>query len=326
METRSKGKWNIQLFWISSDGWCINPPVKSWDDIRYFLAVARGGSVRAAAEALKVNHSTVLRRIAQLEKQLESHVFEKFPSGYQLTTAGAEILELAEEMEAISSKLETRVYGRDQSLTGILRVALPPSLATNLLMSDLAEFSERHPEIQLELLTSYEPVNLTKRQADVALRLVYDREKLPPHLFGLQLQQVHRGVYLSHDLLTKLAKRPDQPLKWLLKAEDGAPPTWATPGAFTISETIITFSELQAQIVAAKASMGLAVLPCFIGDADPLLVRVPASQTHLYGTLWLLTHGETRMTKRVRLFGDFIQGRLSNHAQLLAGLVEFPRT
>src|SRR6185437_16286301 len=90
-----------------------------WDDVRYFLAVARGGSVRAAAERLGVNHSTVLRRIAQLEERLGVHVFEKLPSGYRLTEAGEEVLEFADQMEASSHLLETRVFGRDQSVRGL---------------------------------------------------------------------------------------------------------------------------------------------------------------------------------------------------------------
>src|ERR1700733_10841144 len=85
-----------------------------WDDVRYFLAVARGGSVRAAAAQLGVNHSTVLRRIAQLEERLGAQMFEKLPSGYRLTEAGEEVRELANQMEASSHQLETRVFGRDQ--------------------------------------------------------------------------------------------------------------------------------------------------------------------------------------------------------------------
>src|ERR1700691_4485716 len=85
-----------------------------WDDVRYFLAVARGGSVRAAAERLGVNHSTVLRRIAQLEERLGAHMFEKLPSGYRLTDAGEEVLEFADQMDVSSNLLETRVFGRDQ--------------------------------------------------------------------------------------------------------------------------------------------------------------------------------------------------------------------
>jgi DNA-binding transcriptional LysR family regulator len=100
-----------------------------WDDVRYFLAVARGGSVRAAAERLGVNHSTVLRCIAQLEERLGAQMFEKLPSGYRLT-AGEEVLELADQMEASSHQLEMRVFGRDQSVRGLLRVTLAPPLAT----------------------------------------------------------------------------------------------------------------------------------------------------------------------------------------------------
>jgi molybdenum-dependent DNA-binding transcriptional regulator ModE len=95
-----------------------------WDDVRHFLAVARGGSVRAAAERLGVNHSTVLRRIANLDERLGVHMFEKLPSGYRLTAAGEEVLEFAEHMEASSHQLETRVFGRDQSVRGLLRVTL----------------------------------------------------------------------------------------------------------------------------------------------------------------------------------------------------------
>ncbi len=104
-----------------------------WDDVRYFLAVARGVSVRAA-ERLGVNHSTVLRRIAQLEERLGVHMFEKLPSGYRLTAAGEEVLEFADQMEVSSHLLETRVFGRDQSVRGLPRMTLAPTLATHLLM------------------------------------------------------------------------------------------------------------------------------------------------------------------------------------------------
>src|SRR5215469_6876975 len=124
-----------------------------WDDVRYFLTVAREGSVRAAAERLQVNHSTVLRRIAQLEERLGARMFEKLPSGYRLTDAGEEVLEFAEQMEASSNQLQTRVLGRDQSVRGLLRVTLAPTLATHLLMPDFAEFAHLHPEVEMEILS-----------------------------------------------------------------------------------------------------------------------------------------------------------------------------
>ncbi len=150
-----------------------------WDDVRYFLAVAREGSVRAAAERLEVNHSTVLRRVAQLEERLGAQMFEKLPSGYRLTDVGEEVPEYAEQMEVSSNQLATRVLGRDQSVRGRLRVTMAPTLATHLLMPDCAEFAALHPDIEMEILSSDEPVNLTNREADVAIRVVYDRNTLP---------------------------------------------------------------------------------------------------------------------------------------------------
>src|SRR6266700_4448624 len=124
-----------------------------WDDVRYFLATARGGSVRSAAGRLGVNHATVLRRIAQLEERLGTQMFEKLPAGYRLTAAGEEVLEFANQMEASSQQLETRVFGRDQSVRGRLRVTLAPPLATHLLMPDFADFARLHPDIEMEILS-----------------------------------------------------------------------------------------------------------------------------------------------------------------------------
>ena len=172
-----------------------------WDDVRYFLAVARGGSVRAAAERLRVNHSTVLRRIAQLEERLGAHMFEKLPSGYRLTDAGEEVLEFADQMEASSNQLETRIFGRDQSVRGLLRVTLAPTLATHLLLPDFADFARLHPEVEMEILSIEEPVNLTNREADVAIRVVYDRNALPLTRPGVKGPELFGGVYMSRELL-----------------------------------------------------------------------------------------------------------------------------
>ncbi len=290
-----------------------------WDDVRYFLAVARGGSVRAAADRLKVNHSTVLRRIAGLEERLGAHMFEKLPSGYRLTEAGEEILDIATQMEASSNQLETRVSGRDQSVRGLLRVTLAPPLATHLLMPDFADFASLHPEVELEILSSGEPVNLTNRDADVAIRVVYDRNALPLNLHGVMGPALFGGVYMSRDLLAgSRAGAPDR-IRWIVSSKFGIP-DWAREGEVRTTAVPFRISDSNAQIVAARQGLGMTTLPCFIGDADPLLVRVPGTDLHMHGTLWLLTQGETRKTKRVRLFTEFVSLRLASHVQLLAGL------
>ena len=288
-----------------------------WDDVRYFLAVARGGSVRAAAVRLGVNHATVLRRIAQLEEHLGAQMFEKLPSGYRMTEAGEEVLEFANQMEASSHQLETRVFGRDQNVRGLLRVTLAPTLATHLLMKDFADFAGLHPEIEMEILSSGGLANLTNREADVAIRVVYDRKTLPLNLHGLKGPELFGGVDMARDRLA--AWRAGAPTRWIVISGHGIPDRAGQSGVRATGLPFRT-SDGEAQIVAVRQGLGIATLDCFVGDADPELVRVPGTDLHLLGTLWLLTQGETRKTKRVRLFAAFISHRLAAYAPLLAGL------
>jgi DNA-binding transcriptional LysR family regulator len=290
-----------------------------WDDVRYFLAVARGGSVRAAAERLGVNHSTVLRRIAQLEERLGARMFEKRPSGYRMTDAGEEVLDLASQMEASSHQLETRVFGRDQSVRGLLRVTMAPPLATHLFMPDFAEFARLHPDIEMEILSSGELANLTNREADVAIRVVYDRQTLPLNLHGLKGPELFGAVYMARERLAAWRAAAADPVRWIVISSHGIP-EWAGEGEVRTAGVPFRVTDAEAQIAAARQGLGMTTLPCFVGDADPLLARVPGSGLHMYGTLWLLTQGETRKTKCVRLFTEFMAGRLAAHAALLAGL------
>ena len=289
-----------------------------WDDVRYFLAVARSGSVRAAAERLGVNHATVLRRVAMLEQQLGALLFDRLPSGYRMTEAGEDVLALAQQMEASSNQFEARVLGRDQGVRGSLRVTMAPTIATHFLMPDFVEFVRLYPEVEVSILSLDEPVNLTNREADVAIRVVYDRDALPPNLHGLKGPELFGGVYLLRDLLATWRAGEIDRVCWIVKDVAGVL-DWAHQGDVPAAEVPFRTTSADAQIVAVRAGLGMTTLPCFVGDADPLLTRVPGTDLRTHGTLWLLTQGETRKTKRVRLFTDFISERLANYVPLLAG-------
>lgn len=289
-----------------------------WDDVRYFLAVARDGSVRAAAERLRVNHSTVSRRVAQLEQRIGARMFEKLPTGYRLTHTGEEILEFAQEMETSLNRLETRVFGRDRGVNGSLRVTLAPLLAAHLLMPDIAAFGRLHPGLEIELLSIDDPVNLTNREADVAIRVVYDRNTLPANLHGLEGPELAGAVYVSRALLSSPRSEGADQIRWIVRSSHGVP-EWASSGEIQVADGLFKTTDAFAQIEAVRQGVGITTLPCFVGDADPLLARVPGSGTHLYGRLWLLTQGETRETKRVRLFTKFASRRLAEHGPILAG-------
>lgn len=289
-----------------------------WDDICHFLAVAQNGSVRAAAEHLGVNHSTVLRHITQLEERLGARMFEKLPSGYRLTAAGDDVLEFAVQMQASAGQFEARVSGRDQGMRGLLRVTFPQMVAAYLLMPELADFARLHPEIEMDILPINEPVNLTNREADVALRVVYDHANLPLHLHGRKGPELFGGIYMSRELLRAWRAGTIERVRWIIRKAHGIP-DWGRGGDVPAADVPITITDAAVQVEAVRQGLGMSVLPCFAGDTDPLLARVPGTGLHMHGTLWILTHGDTRKTKRVRLFTEFLAGRLDHLAPLLAG-------
>jgi DNA-binding transcriptional LysR family regulator len=198
-------------------------------------------------------------------------------------------------------------------------VTLAPPLATHLLMPDFADFALLHPEVEIEILPSGELANLTNREADVAIRVVYDRSTLPPNLHGLKGPELFGGVYMSRELLAAWRAGAADRIRWIVISQNGIS-DWARESEVPAAEVPFRTTDGGAQIAAARQGLGMTVLPCFVGDADPLLARVPGTVLHKHGTLWLLTHGETRKTKRVRLFTEFLSRRLSAYAPLIAGL------
>ena len=289
-----------------------------WDNIRVFLCVARSGSIRAAAQALGVNHATVSRRVASLEGRLGVRLFEKLPTGYVITLAGEEILDISERMEAEALSLERQVYGRDAALTGSLRVTMPQAIATDLLMPDLARFADEYPGISMELTTSYETLNLTRREADVAIRLAHGSP--PEHLYGRKLASVHRAVYASREQQEKSPHEFDHaPTRWITKEEDGPIPAWAAHSRKNMPGQPFVVTDLHVQLAAARCGIGAAVHFCFMGDRDTSLKRVPPGDTRSYGNLWVLTHGDLRRTSRVKVFMQFIAEAILAKRSLLEG-------
>jgi len=290
-----------------------------WDNLRFFLAVARKGSIRAASDALAVNHSTVSRRIGAFEAKLGVRLFERLPTGYVLTAAGEEMVESAQRIEDEIVKLDRQVIGRDAQLNGVLRVTMPAALATHLLAPDLATFTRTYPGIQLELAISDEEFNLKKREADVAIRLTSNP---PDYLVGRQIVSPAKGIYASHSYLEQ--HNPDmhpENMHWL-GWEDSVPyPQWVKESGFPSSPVYHQTDNILVQLEAARAGMGLTMLPCFMADPIPELHRLgPATPaTSSCGDIWILTHKDLRTTARVRTFIDFMVEAFERHRDLLEG-------
>jgi DNA-binding transcriptional LysR family regulator len=289
-----------------------------WDNLRFFLEVARKGSIRAASDTLAVNHSTVSRRITAFEKNLGVRLFERLPDGYLLTTAGEEMLKSAQQIEDEVVKLDRQVIGRDAELNGVLRVTMPTALATHLLMPDIAAFTKLYPGIQLELAFSSEEFNLRKREADIAIRLTPDP---PEYLIGRRILQPAKGVYASYDYLkfNDPNAHPDK-LDWIGWDEVTSQTQQNKESRFSSSPVVHKADDIAAHLEAVKAGMGIAMLPCFIADTVPDLKRLELITSKSFcGDIWILRHEDLRATARVRAFVDFMIEAFEHHRDLLEG-------
>lgn len=291
--------------------------MKDWDDLRYFLAVARKGSIRAAAATLAVNHSTVSRRIDAFEDRANARLFERLPSGYVLTEAGEHILELVERIEADAVAVSRRLAGRDSELSGTLRVTLPNTIATRLIMPDLVSFSEEYPEIGLAIDVSLSMADLARREADVAIRVSNDP---PGNLIGRRLVKYARWIYASEEYLARhdVASASER-LEWIGWNDTVPSPQWVRESPYPDAVVRHRVPNTLAHLEAAKNSMGICMLPCFIGDTEPTLRRLPPGHAEPDREIWLLTHEDLRHTARVRRFMDFIANAILAKKDLLEG-------
>ncbi|MEO3415112.1 LysR family transcriptional regulator [Roseovarius sp. CAU 1744] len=290
--------------------------MKDWDDIRYFLAVARSGSIRAAAAAIDVNHSTVSRRVDAFESRLGARVFERLPKGYFLTEAGEHILDLAQRIEADAMAVERRLAGRDANLGGILKVTLPNTVATKLIMPDLITFAEANPEIRLDLDVSLSMADLAWRQADVAIRISNDP---PGNLVGRRLVKYARSIYASPDYLAERDLASSGGLEWIGWNDAVENPQWVRESPFPDAPVKHCVPNTLTHLEAAKNGMGICMLPCFVGDTEPGLRRLPPGNTEPDREIWLLTHEDLRNTARVRRFMDFMADAIISKRDLLEG-------
>lgn len=287
-----------------------------WDDVKLFLALLRGGNVRNAAARLGVSHSTVARRIDALENQLQARLFERLPGGYVLTPIGEDMLKTAERVEDELGALERRIAGQDSRLEGSIRVSMIDAFATHLLMPDLAKFAALYPDIELQIPVSYETVDLDRREADVAVRFA----KSPPdHLVGRRVSGCAMAPYAAPDYVaTHTLDDPDS-ASWIGYGAHGKYPDWVKQGPFPELSVRGEFVSMLTQFAACKAGMGLAMLPCFMGDREPQVVRLAEGKLTPRLDVWVLTHRDVRSSARIRIFTAFLCDAIASKRGLLEG-------
>ncbi|SFC95055.1 DNA-binding transcriptional regulator, LysR family [Bosea sp. CRIB-10] len=287
-----------------------------WDDLRYVLAVAEAGSLAGAARELRVNHSTVLRRIAAFEQQLGLRLFERLPTGYVLTAGGEELVAAARSISGTVTELERRIAGQDLRLSGTLRITATDTLMGSILPEILAEFGEAHPGIALEVAVSNLMFNLTKRDADVALRTA---DNPPPTLVGRRVGKIAFAIYAAPAYLARHDHADLAEHRWIGPDDTlgGTSVARWMQAKLPKSEIVLRADSLLAMQQAAVAGLGLVALPCYLGDSVPALACVRRPMPEIETALWILTHEDLRAAARVRAFTDFAYGAFRKRRALL---------
>ena len=286
----------------------------NWDDIRFFLELGRRTSLSATARHLKVDHSTVARRVALLEKQLDLKLFDRLPRGYALTDEGAKLLARAERMEAEILALQRQASGA-VALQGSVRITTPPLLASHFLAPRLVPLRQLHPDIRVDLCGDPQPVDLSRREADIALRMI---KPGGDGLIARRIGAVGYGLYGARDYLRRTKPKDWAYIgyndsfahidlhHWLLAQAKDRPLAFMT-------------NDMTSLYQAARAGMGVTMLPHYLGSSDPLLRRVAAEPAAADREMWLVVHPDLRRAPRIRAVMDYLVALFQRDRRLLLG-------
>jgi DNA-binding transcriptional LysR family regulator len=280
------------------------PLMLDWDDLRFFLALARQGSLSAAARELHVAQSTVGRRLASLEASLGVRLLNRTPDGYVPTLAGQDVRDQAERLETEALALERHVGGRDTRLAGLVRVTCAETVATHILAPCFATLHRRHPDIVIELIPNPRELSLSMREADISVRL---RRPDQHDLVVRRIGSMGFGLYASPDYLERHGELdveggcPGHRLITQLEdIQDATQTGWLTDLAPRARLAMQTSSH-EAALVAAMHGGGLACLARFRADREAGLMRLPVPSPIPSAVIWLVVHRDNRQTPRIRV-------------------------
>lgn len=288
----------------------------NWDDLRFFLAIAEQGSLSAASKILNVNHSTVFRRINQLEKSIGVRLFERLADGYQLTQAGEDMMQHVARMRNEVDALALQVAGKDFQPAGVVRITAPSSLAYYYISYYLECFCKKYPGISVELNVSNEDLDISRRETDIAVR---STATPPPHLIGKKIFSLSWAFYASKKYLR--ARGTPSSMQELsghdLIGPDGRV---SRLKAFQVLNKnlepnyCIRGNDLMAIASLATAGNGIALLPD--DQVYTKMKRLFTMEPLVTSDIWILTHQELRATERVRLLMNFIVNSFRNDKKL----------
>jgi DNA-binding transcriptional LysR family regulator len=267
-----------------------------WNDILHFLTLARMRSVRAAGSCLGVSHSTVLRRVEALEAQLGTRLFDRTREGYVLTAAGEQMLPGAERVEHEMAALARGAAGADERLAGRVTLTCCDGYVARLLVAGLREMCATHPDIELAMNVDTRPFDLGRSEADLAVRTLRLGVEPPSHLIAQRLAPLVIANFVARDHAQQCCEQP----RWVGFEPAEAQAALVAASSHPQAACWGVFPTLELMVDAACEGLGIVMLPTYVGDAHPQLMRLAQADVRHVADLWLLSHPDVRDNARFR--------------------------
>lgn len=287
-----------------------------WDELQTFVAVCVSGSIAGAAAALGVNHSTVLRRIAALERNVGAPLFDRIQGRYRLSATGVGLHGRLGPMAERIGAAQRDLRGAENEMAGVIRLTTTDTLAHGLLMPPIEAFCRSHPAVQVQVIVNNQFLSLARREADLAIR---GSNRPPDQLIGRHVGDIRTAPYASRSYLRSLGRqRRLEAMDWIAPDETLAHLAQARWLARTIppERVAMTVDSLVGMVQAVEHGLGAAMLLCPLADARAGLVRLAEPEAALDTQVWILSHPDMRQVARVRAFSQFLFDTLSRDPRL----------
>lgn len=270
----------------------------NWDDLKVLLALSRFGSTRKAAQNMGISNTTVMRRLDALEDALGGKLFDRTPDGFRATALADHMLPVARDVEESLNETQRQVQGMDAELHGTIKVSLP-LVPVEPLVAALARFATRYPRIELDISASDDPVDLARREADIAVRAIAKNKRPPKDIVGIKLGPIAIGYYVHRELLGD-ATRGLRELTYVRNSLNRlALGDLVAPEQLELNSRHL-FDGLMPRLMAVKCQMGVAPLPSFMTSKEPDIMLLPGVAEAHWGYVWLLHHKDLRQSARIR--------------------------
>jgi DNA-binding transcriptional LysR family regulator len=293
----------------------------AWDDFRLVKAIADARGMPGASDRLGINQSTVFRRLGQIEAALGSTLFERHRAGYALTPMGEEMVALARRLDSDITAFTRKIAGQEIAPEGELLVTTSDALLVHLLTPLFAKFQLTYPRMRLEVVLANQALNLSKRDADIAIRAT---DKPPENLVGRRAARIGWALY---------GRAADFQRPGTIDPAGLAEHRWVSPGENLLNLKAVRFVQQHVPMdrnvyrvntvlglaEAVQAGIGIGHLPCFVADARPELIRLAPPEPEFADDLWLLTHRDLRQSARVRALLDFLAAELAKMRSFIEG-------